>query len=90
MYYVWAITFVAGWFGGTWWPGMEKGAPNPKDPQPWFRPSSMVAIAGLAAVAFSRLAPGTDAVAGITVVELVVAIAVGRVSRDFVAPVLER
>ena len=94
--YVMMLTFFAGWFGGHWWHGMEYDAPNPKDPQPWAKTLILGVIAGAAAVLVLHvLAPnmgaadvadmdrGMSGVAGV-----LLAIAIGRVAVDIVAPLL--
>ncbi len=79
------ITFVVGWFGGHWWPGMERGAPNPKDPQPWLLTWGYGVISGAAAVVLAYLVPTEE-----PMVNLAMALAAGRVARDIAAPVLAR
>jgi hypothetical protein len=45
------IAFILGWFGATWWPGIEVDAPRPGgggDPW-WLRPVAGI-IAGIGAI----------------------------------------
>lgn len=94
--YVMMLTFFAGWFGGHWWHGMEYDAPNPKDPQPWAKRLILGVIAGAAAVLIlDVLGPnmGAAAVADADramggVAGVLMAIAIGRVAVDIVAPLL--
>lgn len=94
--YVMMLTFFAGWFGGHWWRGMEVDAPNPKDPQPWAKKVILGVIAGAAAVVIldvlgPNMANGVaaDAERGVSgVAGVLIAIAIGRVAVDIVAPLL--
>jgi len=72
------VTFIVGWFGSVWWPGIEVDAPPPKG-DPWWWRILLGVVGGVSAILVARMVPGMDAMVG-----LVVMIAAGRVGSGIV------
>ena len=71
------IVFIVGWFGATWWPGIEVDAPKPGGGgDPWWMRLVVGVVAGVAAVAVARVTNvAMDSLLGVTT-----AIATGKVA----------
>jgi uncharacterized membrane protein HdeD (DUF308 family) len=76
------IVFIVGWFGSTWWPGIEVDAPPPRGDPWWWRVVEGV-LAGVAAIAVVRLTNvAVDSLLGVTAM-----IATGKVTGAIVGAV---
>jgi hypothetical protein len=77
------IVFIVGWFGATWWPGIEVDAPRPGGGDPWWMRLVIGVVAGVAAVAVVNVSHAAmDTLLGITT-----AIATGKVAGVIVGAV---
>ena len=77
------ITFIVGWFGSTWWPGIEVDAPRPGGGDPWWLRLLIGVIAGVAAVVVIQASHvAMDGLLGVTL-----AIATGKVTGSIVSAV---
>jgi len=76
------IVFLIGWFGGTWWPGIEVDAPPPRG-DPWWMRLVVGILAGAAAVVVVQMTHSTmDTLVGVTL-----AIATGKVTAVIVGAI---
>jgi hypothetical protein len=74
------IVFLVGWFGATWWPGIEVDAPRPGGGDPWWMRLLVGIVAGVAAVAVIGVTHvAMDSLLGVTA-----AIATGKVAGSIV------
>jgi hypothetical protein len=72
--------FLVGWFGATWWPGIEVDAPPPGRGDPWWMRLLVGIVAGVAAVAVVEMTHvAMDSLLGVTT-----AIATGKVAGSIV------
>jgi hypothetical protein len=78
------IAFLVGWFGSTWWPGIEVDAPRPGGGgDPWWLRLVVGAIAGIAAIIVVQMTHvALDTLIGVTT-----AIATGKVVGSIVGAV---
>jgi hypothetical protein len=77
------IVFIVGWFGATWWAGIEVDAPRPGGGDPWWLRLVIGVVAGVAAVAVVNVSHAAmDTLLGITT-----AIATGKVAGVIVGAV---
>ena len=77
------IVFIVGWFGSTWWPGIEVDAPPPRGGDPWWMRLLEGILAGVAAIAVVKVTNvAMDSLLGVTV-----AIATGKVVGSIVGAV---
>ena len=77
------IVFLIGWFGGTWWPGIEVDAPRPGGGDPWWMRLVIGILAGAAAVVVVQMTHSTmDTLVGVTL-----AIATGKVTAVIVGAI---
>lgn len=82
----WLATFIVGWFGTVWWPGMWVDAPRPgPTPEPWWTRLALGVIGGIVAIGVSRFTvANADPMPG-----LVLALAAGRVGSGIVEPIFQ-
>jgi len=78
------IVFIVGWFGATWWPGIEVDAPKPGGGgDPWWMRLLAGIVAGVAAIGVVEMTHvAMDGLLGVTV-----AIATGKVAGVIVGAV---
>ena len=77
------IVFIIGWFGATWWPGIEVDAPRPGGGDPWWMRLLVGIVAGVAAVAVVQISHvAMDGLLGVTT-----AIATGKVAGSIIGAV---
>jgi hypothetical protein len=78
------IVFIVGWFGATWWPGIEVDAPKPGGGgDPWWMRLLVGIVAGVAAIGVVEMTHvAMDGLLGVTV-----AIATGKVAGVIVGAV---
>jgi len=78
------IVFIIGWFGATWWPGIEVDAPRPGGGgDPWWMRLVVGVLAGVAAVAVVQVSHvAMDSLLGVTA-----AIATGKVAGSIVGAI---
>jgi hypothetical protein len=77
------IVFIIGWFGATWWPGIEVDAPRPGGGDPWWMRLLVGILAGAVAVGVVQMTHvAVDSLLGITA-----AIATGKVVGSIIGAV---
>ncbi|MBV9884788.1 MAG: hypothetical protein JO276_17400 [Sphingomonadaceae bacterium] len=70
------IVFIVGWFGQTWWPGIEVDAPRPGGGDPWWLRVLAGVVAGVVAVVVVQVThTSMDTLLGVTL-----ALATGKVT----------